>query len=165
MMPRLSGDNNNSKISNDLQFLAVMGSSGLKHNKLSFGSSFDDTVEKCFSPYTPDPYQLEAARNLHSKVSTMVTAPTGTGKTLIAEYIIRRNMAEGKRTFYTTPLKALTNDKYREFCERFGPKNVGIMTGDIKHNVGAPIVIMTTEIYRNTLLGNKDMNLIKSLEM
>ena len=151
----------NSLLLDHLNFLAILGSSSLINNKLSFGKSsvipnFEDTVGEYFYPYTPDEYQLEAAKNIHAGLNTMVTAPTGTGKTLIAEYAIKNNMDLGKRTFYTTPLKALTNDKYREFCKRFGAENVGIMTGDIKHNTSAPIIIMTTEIYRNMLLSGSD---------
>lgn len=106
----------------------------------------------------PDEYQTLAAKYLHMGESVLVTAPTGTGKTAIAQYIISKNLAAGKRTFYTTPLKALSNQKvqqltdiYRSFQSQFGEANVGLLTGDVKINPDAPIVVMTTEIYKNML--------------
>ncbi len=100
-------------------------------------------------PYEADAFQRAAAMNLYLGNDVLVTAPTGTGKTAIAEYIITKNLIEGKRTFYTAPLKALSNEKYRDFCKIYGEKNVGILTGDTKVNPEAPIIIMTTEVYRN----------------
>ena len=97
----------------------------------------------------PDEYQIKAAQNLHDGNSTLVCAPTGTGKTAIAQYIISKNLEEGKRTFYLTPLKALSNQKLLEFTKVYGEENVGILTGDRKENADAPIIIMTTEVYRN----------------
>lgn len=106
----------------------------------------------------PDEYQIAAAKYLHMGESVLVTAPTGTGKTAIAQYIISKNLAEGRRTFYTTPLKALSNQKvqqlteiYKSFQSQFGESNVGLLTGDVKINPDAPIVVMTTEIYKNML--------------
>lgn len=101
----------------------------------------------------PDQTQLESARSIYEGKHTVTVAPTGTGKTAIANYAITKNLYDNKRTLYTTPLKALSNDKYREFTQLWGEKNVGLMTGDIKINPQAPIVIMTTEIYRNMALG------------
>jgi superfamily II RNA helicase len=80
-----------------------------------------------------------------------VTAPTGSGKTWIAREEIRRLLEAGKRAWYTTPLKALTNSKYAEFSEEFGAERVGILTGDRKQNSNAPLIVGTTEIYRNQL--------------
>ena len=97
----------------------------------------------------PDDYQMQAAKSLHAGKSVLVSAPTGTGKTAIAKYIISKNLADGEKTFYTTPLKALSNQKLLEFRETYGDENVGILTGDRKENVGAPILVMTTEVYRN----------------
>lgn len=97
----------------------------------------------------PDKYQLSAARSLQKGNNTVVTAPTGTGKTAIAHFVIKKNFNEGKKTFYTTPLKALSNQKYLDLKKLFGEENVGILTGDRKENAKAPIVVMTTEIYRN----------------
>lgn len=101
-------------------------------------------------PFKPDDFQLEALAAIETE-DVLVTAPTGSGKTWIAREEIRRLLAAGKRTWYTTPLKALTNSKYSEFTAEFGAENVGILTGDRKENAGAPLIVGTTEIYRNQL--------------
>jgi superfamily II RNA helicase len=102
------------------------------------------------APFKPDPFQLEALAALEHE-DVLVTAPTGSGKTWIAREEIRRLLAAGKRAWYTSPLKALTNSKYQEFREEFGASEVGILTGDRKENGDAPLVVGTTEIYRNQL--------------
>lgn len=102
--------------------------------------------------FEPDVFQKAAAMNLYLGNDVLVTAPTGTGKTAIAEYIITKNLKENKRTFYTTPLKALSNQKFREFLDIYGSDNVGILTGDTKVNIDAPVVVMTTEVYRNMVV-------------
>ena len=99
-------------------------------------------------PFTPDPFQVEALAAIEHE-DVLVTAPTGSGKTWIAREEIRRLLGQGKRAWYTTPLKALTNSKYAEFGLEFGPENVGILTGDRKENADAPLIVGTTEIYRN----------------
>lgn len=101
-------------------------------------------------PFVPDPFQLEALAAIESE-DVLVTAPTGSGKTWIAREEIRRLLEAGKRTWYTTPLKALTNSKYEEFTQEFGAEKVGILTGDRKENAEAPLIVGTTEIYRNQL--------------
>lgn len=101
-------------------------------------------------PFKPDPFQLEALAALEFE-DVLVTAPTGSGKTWIAREEIRRLLDAGKRAWYTTPLKALTNSKYQEFGDEFGSENVGILTGDRKENADAPLIVGTTEIYRNQL--------------
>jgi ATP-dependent RNA helicase HelY len=101
-------------------------------------------------PFEPDPFQLEALEAIEHE-DVLVTAPTGSGKTWIASEEIRRLLEQGKRAWYTTPLKALTNSKYIEFSTRFGAENVGILTGDRKENADAPLIVGTTEIYRNQL--------------
>ena len=102
------------------------------------------------APFQPDPFQLAALAALESE-DLLVTAPTGSGKTWIAREEIRRLLELGKRAWYTTPLKALTNSKYAEFSEEFGAGRVGILTGDRKENSDAPLIVGTTEIYRNQL--------------
>src|SRR5438552_10221244 len=102
------------------------------------------------APFQPDPFQLEALAALESE-DVLVTAPTGSGKTWIAREEIRRLLDAGKRAWYTTPLKALTNSKYAEFGEEFGAERVGILTGDRKENSDAPLIVGTTEIFRNQL--------------
>ena len=102
------------------------------------------------APFKPDPFQLEALAALQLE-DVLVTAPTGSGKTWIAREEIRRLLADGRRAWYTTPLKALTNSKYQEFISEFGAGQVGILTGDRKENSDAPLIVGTTEIYRNQL--------------
>ncbi|MCY7347835.1 MAG: DEAD/DEAH box helicase [Pyrinomonadaceae bacterium] len=116
------------------------------------------TVEKLLNgigtpeprPLVPDDFQIDALKAIETQ-DVLVTAPTGSGKTWIAREEIRRLLADGKRAWYTTPLKALTNSKYTEFSQEFGAENVGILTGDRKENYDAPLIVGTTEIYRNQL--------------
>jgi len=102
------------------------------------------------APFKPDPFQLEALAAVELN-DVLVTAPTGSGKTWIAREEIRRLLESNKRAWYTTPLKALTNSKYQEFIDEFGADRVGILTGDRKENSEAPLIVGTTEIYRNQL--------------
>jgi superfamily II RNA helicase len=102
------------------------------------------------APFKPDAFQLEALAALEYE-DVLVTAPTGSGKTWIAREEIRRLLEQGRRAWYTSPLKALTNSKYQEFTAEFGSERVGILTGDRKENGDAPLVVGTTEIYRNQL--------------
>ncbi len=112
-------------------------------------------------PFKPDPFQLEALAALEFE-DVLVTAPTGSGKTWIAREEIRRLLEAGRRAWYTTPLKALTNSKHQEFSEEFGAARVGILTGDRKDNTEAQLIVGTTEIYRNQLFdslrGGSDVN-------
>jgi ATP-dependent RNA helicase HelY len=101
-------------------------------------------------PFKPDRFQLEALAALEFE-DVLVTAPTGSGKTWIAREEIRRLLEAGRRAWYTTPLKALTNSKYQEFSVEFGAAQVGILTGDRKENTDAPLIVGTTEIFRNQL--------------
>jgi superfamily II RNA helicase len=111
--------------------------------------------------FKPDPFQLEALAALEFE-DVLVTAPTGSGKTWIAREEIRRLLNAGRRAWYTTPLKALTNSKYQEFAEEFGADRVGILTGDRKDNTDAELIVGTTEIYRNQLFdslrGGRDVD-------
>ena len=102
------------------------------------------------APFKPDEFQTEALAALEYE-DVLVTAPTGSGKTWIAREEIRRLLDRGRRAWYTSPLKALTNSKYQEFISEFGVANVGILTGDRKENSDAPLIVGTTEIYRNQL--------------
>src|ERR1041385_7670348 len=98
---------------------------------------------------TLDHFQEQAIQAIEENKSVVVSAPTGTGKTLIADYIIDRDIKKNVRVIYTAPIKALSNQKYKEFCASYGEENVGLLTGDIAKNPRALILIMTTEIYRN----------------
>ncbi len=102
-------------------------------------------------PFRLDSFQEEAIRYILEGDSVIVSAPTGAGKTLIAEFAIHQALATGKRLGYTTPLKALSNQKFADFCKQYGEEHVGILTGDVKVNPGAPLMVMTTEILRNKL--------------
>jgi ATP-dependent RNA helicase HelY len=103
-------------------------------------------------PFPLDRFQREAAEALAAGRSVLVTAPTGTGKTVIAEYAIRRALAAGQRAFYTTPLKALSNQKFRDFRRLFGRERVGLLTGDVVEHPGGDLLVMTTEVYRNMVI-------------
>ncbi|MDB9309923.1 RNA helicase [Aphanizomenon sp. CS-733/32] len=113
-------------------------------NEIDLGSIF---------PFELDQFQKEAIASLNADRSVVVCAPTGSGKTLIGEYAIYRALSRGKRVFYTTPLKALSNQKLRDFREKFGFDQVGLLTGDASIHRDAPILVMTTEIFRNMLYG------------
>jgi superfamily II RNA helicase len=99
-----------------------------------------------------DRFQVEAIDAVDEHVNVLVSAPTGSGKTLIANYAIGRIFERGERAFYTTPLKALSNQKYGELCALYGERRVGLLTGDVSINAGAEVVVMTTEVLRNMLL-------------
>ena len=103
-----------------------------------------------------DRFQDEALDAVDADVNVLVSAPTGSGKTLIANYAIGRVFEEGQRAFYTTPLKALSNQKYAELCELHGEQRVGLLTGDTSVNRLAEVVVMTTEVLRNMLLTESD---------
>src|SRR5579859_6352125 len=103
-------------------------------------------------PFSIDPFQLEAMAHLAQDRSVLVAAPTGTGKTLVAEYAMWAAQQRNQRVIYTTPLKALSNQKHRDLREVYGPDAVGLVTGDIVEHSRASIVVMTTEVYRNMLL-------------
>jgi ATP-dependent RNA helicase HelY len=106
-------------------------------------------------PFALDPFQEEAIRHVATGDSVIVSAPTGAGKTLIAEFAIYRALSAQRRVIYTTPLKALSNQKFADFVRLFGSDLVGILTGDVKVNPHASILVMTTEILRNLLFTEK----------
>ncbi len=123
-----------------------------------FTPSADPSLRRVFAqigvpaprPFTPDRFQLEALATV-GRADCLVTAPTGSGKTWIAEQAIARVLEDGGRAWYACPLKALSNAKHAEFSARFGPERVGILTGDRKENPEAAVVVGTTEILRNQL--------------
>lgn len=108
-----------------------------------------------YRKYRLDRFQEEAIMAIEQNHSVIVSAPTGTGKTLIAEYVVEKHLNANKQIIYTAPIKALINQKYRDFNQDYGDR-VGIITGDVVINPEAPALIMTTEIFRNTIFENPD---------
>lgn len=110
-------------------------------------------MQKFMFPFELDDFQKEACEHIDRGCSVVVCAPTGAGKTVIAEHSIFRAIENNQRVFYTTPLKALSNQKFNDFSTKFGAENVGLLTGDTSINRNAQIVVMTTEVFRNMLYG------------
>src|SRR5690606_2727477 len=102
-----------------------------------------------FKGYTLNPFQVEAAEAIEAGDNVLLAAPTGAGKTLVAEYAIEHAIRSGRRAIYTSPIKALSNQKFRDF--KADGLRVGLMTGDLTLDPDAPLVIMTTEIFRNAV--------------
>ncbi len=109
-----------------------------------------------------DAFQEKAINHIKNGHSVLISAPTGTGKTLIADFVTENHIFRSGRVIYTSPIKALSNQKYREYCDFFGSNNIGLMTGDFKININASFVIMTTEILRNILYSD-DNDYIESI--
>ncbi len=105
----------------------------------------------------PYPVQEQAIRHIVAGTSVLVTVPTGTGKTLMAKAALQAAVMRGERAIYTTPLRALTEEKYRELCADFGDENVGFATGDYKVNREAPIQVEVAEILWNRVVGDKSV--------
>jgi len=105
---------------------------------------------------TLDAFQCTAIRALDAGRSALVCAPTGTGKTIIADWIVERALSTGKRVNYTAPIKALSNQKFRDYTKLYGEEAVGLVTGDLVIRRDAPCLVMTTEILRNMLLGDDE---------
>ena len=104
-------------------------------------------------PFELDDFQKEACDYITNGKSVVVCAPTGAGKTVIAEHAINQALKNGNKVFYTTPLKALSNQKYNDFSQKYGAEKVGLLTGDSSYNRNGQIVVMTTEVFRNMLYG------------
>jgi ATP-dependent RNA helicase HelY len=102
-------------------------------------------------PFELDAFQRRAAEALDAGESVLVAAPTGAGKTVVAEHAVARALAEGGKAFYTTPIKALSNQKFADLARRHGTDKVGLLTGDNSINGDAPVVVMTTEVLRNMI--------------
>lgn len=111
--------------------------------------SFPEKDLACSFPFPLDPFQKHAIKAIHEGNNVLVTAKTGSGKTMVGEYLIHHCLRKGKRVFYTTPIKSLSNQKFHDLKKMF--PSVGIMTGDIKYRPDADVLIMTTEILRNLL--------------
>ena len=102
-------------------------------------------------PFELDAFQLEGARSLERGASVLVCAPTGSGKTVVGAFAVHLALSQGRRCFYTAPIKALSNQKFRDLGQHFGVANVGLLTGDTVLNPDAPVLVMTTEVLRNML--------------
>jgi ATP-dependent RNA helicase HelY len=102
-------------------------------------------------PFDLDPFQGQACAALEDGHGVLVCAPTGAGKTVVGEFAVHLALAEGAKCFYTTPIKALSNQKYADLVARYGSADVGLLTGDTSVNGNAPVVVMTTEVLRNML--------------
>ena len=115
-----------------------------------------DIIERFQARYSfeLDTFQIEAAQKLSDGRSVLVTAPTGSGKTIVAEFAIFDALDRNLQVIYTTPLKALSNQKYRDLLAHYPEKRVGLVTGDVSINPQADVVVMTTEILRNILYQN-----------
>src|SRR3989344_4462391 len=107
-----------------------------------------------FHKFILDKFQEEAITAIENNESVVVSAPTGSGKTLIADYVIHKHKDDDKRIIYTAPIKALSNQKYKDFSTEYGTDKIGLMTGDIVINPHAKVLIMTTEIYRNMVVSS-----------
>ncbi|HSP39147.1 MAG TPA: DEAD/DEAH box helicase [Frankiaceae bacterium] len=107
-------------------------------------------------PFGLDPFQQQACEALALGDSVLVAAPTGAGKTVVGEFAAFLALQAGAKCFYTTPIKALSNQKYTELAEKHGEQNVGLLTGDTARNADAPVVVMTTEVLRNMLYAGSD---------
>ena len=113
---------------------------------------FDKTVKNTnIFKYELDNFQKWACYKIDQNENILVIAPTSSGKTVPAIYAINKSLLDNKRVIYTSPIKALANQKYNEFCDKFGKNNTGIFTGDVKFNPTANILIVTAEILRNLL--------------
>ncbi len=102
-------------------------------------------------PFPLDPFQVAACEALADGRGVLVAAPTGAGKTVVGEFAVHLALEAGTSCFYTTPIKALSNQKYNDLVERYGPERVGLLTGDNSINSDAPVVVMTTEVLRNMI--------------
>lgn len=103
-----------------------------------------------------DDFQVQACRSLAQGKGVLVAAPTGAGKTIVGEFAIHLAIEQDLKVFYTTPIKALSNQKYAEMVKRYGPERVGLLTGDTNQNSDAQIVVMTTEVLRNMIYANSN---------
>ena len=111
------------------------------------------TVFQSLYDFTFDDFQRQACQALNAGHGVLVAAPTGSGKTVVGEFAVHLALAEGRKCFYTTPIKALSNQKYGDLVRRYGAGQVGLLTGDNSINGEAPVVVMTTEVLRNMLYG------------
>lgn len=130
-------------------YAAAKERSALKH------TTFGEFQES--RPYALDKFQIDSCLHVQNGKSVLVAAPTSAGKTIVGQFAVYVALAKQARCFYTTPIKALSNQKFTEFVEEFGAENVGLLTGDNSINGDASIVVMTTEVLRNMLYEGRDL--------
>src|SRR5690625_3745012 len=130
-------DSNNQGLSPAERYAAAKRRAEFAQTELG---KFSATLE-----FPMDPFQLDAAEQLEERHAVLVAAPTGAGKTIVAEFAIHLALTQGKKAFYTTPIKALSNQKYTDLIATYGEDQVGLLTGDTSRNPEAQIVVMTTE--------------------
>ena len=144
------------------QVIGTRYKGAVQHKADDVTASPDNTFRKRFLagyPFELDAFQLGAMDALDEGHSVVVAAPTGAGKTVVAEYAVARALAAGAKAFYTTPLKALSNQKFADFTRIYGSGRVGLLTGDNAINGDAPVVVMTTEVLRNMIYaGSSSLN-------
>ena len=119
----------------------------------SFRQKYVDTLS-----FRPDEFQIQAMDALEAGHSVLVAAPTGAGKTVVGEFAVALSLSTDSRAFYTTPIKALSNQKFADFQKRYGEERVGLLTGDTSINPDAPIIVMTTEVLRNMIYMGADLS-------
>ncbi|WBP95586.1 RNA helicase [Mycolicibacterium neoaurum] len=107
-------------------------------------------------PFGLDGFQVRGCAALEGGHGVLVCAPTGAGKTVVGEFAVHLALAAGRKCFYTTPIKALSNQKHADLVRRYGPEKIGLLTGDQSVNGDAPVVVMTTEVLRNMLYADSD---------
>src|SRR6187402_1285402 len=107
-------------------------------------------------PFALDDFQQRACQALENGHGVLVCAPTGAGKTVVGEFAVHLALAAGRKCFYTTPIKALSNQKHADLVRRYGQDRIGLLTGDQSINGDAPVVVMTTEVLRNMLYANSE---------
>ena len=107
-------------------------------------------------PFTLDSFQAQACSALEAGHGVLVCAPTGAGKTVVGEFAVHLALEAGRKCFYTTPIKALSNQKHTDLTLRYGRDRIGLLTGDMSVNADAPVVVMTTEVLRNMLYADSD---------
>ena len=123
------------------------------HQRIRFPALTDFRGEYSFEL---DDFQVQACQALEQGSGVLVCAPTGSGKTVVGEFAIHLALATGQKCFYTTPIKALSNQKYNDLIRRYGPDTIGLLTGDNAINPHAQVVVMTTEVLRNMLYVGSD---------
>lgn len=113
--------------------------------------------------FTLDDFQMQGMASVEAGHNVLVAAPTGAGKTMVGEFALHIALANGQRAFYTTPIKALSNQKFRELCDKYGENQVGLLTGDVAINGDAPLIVMTTEVARNMIYQGRDLSDLRAI--